>query len=142
MLCKRVRNAAVAAQETVAAGVAPKYVPLVSNGVQLTPAGDMRFRRGEPLFAYFEVHQPLYAGESATTIQTRLKIINVTTGEINVDTGPRNATSSTRPIDQLIPVAEEIAVDKLGRAAYRMEVYVTESAGKSNVSRSANFSIE
>ncbi len=59
VLCKRFRNAAVAAQEAATANLAPEYVPLVSKGVQFTPAGDTRFKKGEPLFAYFEVYEPL-----------------------------------------------------------------------------------
>jgi hypothetical protein len=59
MLCKRYRDAHVAAVERAAANFAPQYVPLVSKGIEFTPTGDTRFKKGEPLIPYFEVYEPL-----------------------------------------------------------------------------------
>jgi hypothetical protein len=65
MLCKRYRDAHVAAVERAAANLAPQYVPLVSKGVEFTPTAETRFRKGEPLIAYFEIHEPLLEGQPA-----------------------------------------------------------------------------
>jgi hypothetical protein len=64
MLCKRYRDAHVAAVERAAANFAPQYVPLVSKGIEFTPTGDTRFKKGEPLIPYFEVYEPLLAAGS------------------------------------------------------------------------------
>ncbi len=142
VLCKRFRDAAVAEQEAAAVNLAPQYVPLVSKGVQFTPTGDTTFRKGEPLFAYFEVYEPLLTGTPATTVQTRLKLTDVKTGEVKVDTGPRSTADWIQPGKTVIPIAEQIAVDKLPAGSYRLEVQAIDSTGKSTVWRAANFTVE
>jgi len=142
MLCKRFRNAAVAKEETAAANVAPRYVPLVSKGVQFTPAGDTRFRKGEPLIAYFEIYEPLRVGSAARTIQTELKITDTKTGEVKLETSRRSAADWIQPGKSAIPVAERIALDKLPPGSYRLDVLATDSAGRSTLWRSTNFIVE
>ncbi len=142
VLCKRFRNAAGAAQEAAAFNLSPQYLPLVSKGVQFIPTGDTTFRKGEPLVAYFEVYEPLLAGTTPTTVQTQLKLTDVKTGEVKADTGPRSAANWIEPGKTVIPISEQIAVDKLPAGSYRLEVQATDSAGKSTVWRSANFTVE
>lgn len=69
MLCKRYRDAHVAAAERAAANFAPQYVPMVSKGMEVTPAGDLRFKQDEPLIPYFEIYAPLLAGGEGTAPQ-------------------------------------------------------------------------
>jgi hypothetical protein len=142
VLCKRFRNASVAAQEAASFNLAPQYVPLVSKGVQFTPTGDMTFRKGEPLFAYFEVYEPLLATAPAATVKTELKLTDVKTGEVKVDTGPRSAADWIEPGKSAIRIAEQIAVDKLPKGSYRLAVQATDSAGRSTVWRTADFTVE
>lgn len=142
MLCKRFRDAGETAQEAAAFHLAPQYVPLVSKGVQFTPTGDTSFGKGEPLFAYFEVYEPLLTGAPPAAVQVQLKITNVKTGELKVDTGSRSAGDWIQPGKTVIPIAEQIAVDKLPKGSYRLEVQATDSTGKSTVRRSANFTVD
>ena len=142
VLCKRFRESVVASQEEAAVNLAPKLVPLVSNAIEFTPAGDTRFRKGEPLFAYFEVYEPLLAGTPATTVQTRLRVTDTRTGELRVDTGLQSATSEMTPGKTVIPIAERIAVNKLPAGSYELEVQASDSAGKTTVWRTANFTVE
>jgi hypothetical protein len=139
-LCKRFQEAAVGSQE--AAALAPKLVPLISKGIEFTPAGDTRFKKREPLFAYFEVYEPLLAGTPATTVQTQIKITNIKTGELKVDTGARSAAPWIQPGNTVIPIAEQIAVDKLPKGSYKLDVQASDSAGKSTAWRAANFTVE
>lgn len=142
ILCKRFRDASAAAKEAAAFNLAPQYVPLVSKGVQFTPTGDTTFRKGDPLFAYFEVYEPLLATVPATTVQIELKLTDAMTGEVKVDTGPRSAADWIEPGKSVASIAEEIAVDKLPAGSYRLEVQATDSVGKSTVWRAANFTVE
>jgi hypothetical protein len=142
MLCKRFRNAAVAAQEAAGVNLAPQYVPLVSKGMQFTPGGDTRFRKGEHLVAYYEVYDPLLATQPGLALATRLKITNTKTGEVQVDTGMRNATGWTEPGKTTIPIAQQVAAEKLPRGSYRLEVQASDSARRSTVWRAANFTVE
>jgi hypothetical protein len=55
VLSNRFRDASVAAQEAAAVNLAPGYVPLVSKGLQFTPATQTHFKSSDHLTAYFEV---------------------------------------------------------------------------------------
>jgi len=59
-----------------------------------------------------------------------------------VDTDLRSAASWIQAGSPLIPIAEQIAVDKLPAGSYRLEVKASDSAGKSTVWRAADFTVE
>jgi len=139
VLSKRGRNGAVAAQEAAAAHLAPKYVPLVSQGVQMTPAADRRFRHGEPLVAYFEVYEPLLLTEPATTVWAHLKLVDAKTGAVKQDFPPLDVAPFIQPGSSVIPTSRVL---KPRKGAYRLEVQATDSAGRSTVLRTANFTVE
>ena len=139
-LCKQFRELAQVPQTVPT--MLLDYVPLVSKGVEYTPAGDTRFKKGEPLFAYFEVYEPLLAEPPSPTIQIQMKISNIKTGELKVDTGARSAAPWIESSNPVIPIAEQIAIEKLPKGSYRMEVQASDSAGKSTVWRVAIFSVE
>jgi hypothetical protein len=141
MLCKRFRDAA-ASQEAAAVNQAPEFVPMVSNGMEFTPAGNTRFKKGDALFVYFEVYEPVFSVQPATTVQTRLKITDVKTGEVKVDTGVRNEDAPVHPGTTTIPIAQQIAVDKLAAGAYRLEVQASDSTGNSTAWRTRDFVVE
>ncbi len=142
VLCKRFRNAAASTPEASVDDFASQYVPLVSNGVEFTPAGDTRFKKGDALFAYFEVYEPPLDGQPAATVQSQLKVTNVKTGELKVDTGARTAATWIQPGSSVIRIAEELSVEKLPAGSYRLEVQASDSAGKSTVWRAAEFTVE
>jgi hypothetical protein len=142
VLCKRFHDASVPEEEATNSNLAPRYVPLVSKGVQFTPAGDTSFRKGEPLFAYFEVYEPLLVGSTAATVQTQLRITDTKTGQVKVDTGPRSAADWVQPGKSTIAIAEQIAVDKLPAGSYNLEVLASDSAGRGTAWRAATFTVE
>ncbi len=141
VLCDRFREAHAAAQEDGVAIVAPLYVPLVSKGAQFAPAGDTRIHKGERLFAYFEVQDPLVL-DGSTKVCMRLKVLKLPSGKVKADTGFRELSSWVRPGSPIIPVAQEIAVDKLPSGSYRLEVQVSDSAGRIGPWRAATFAVE
>jgi hypothetical protein len=57
------------------------FVPLVSKGREFMPTGDTNFRKKDIFFVYYEVYEPLLASAPATTVQTRLRIINTSTAK-------------------------------------------------------------
>ena len=66
VLCRRFHEVTTGAQK---AARAPQYVPLVSNGLEFTPAGDTVFKRGERVLSYLEIYEPrvlLPGGTDAT----------------------------------------------------------------------------
>src|SRR5208283_4506866 len=87
------------------------------------------------------VEAPL--GESgAVKLQFQMRVTDAKTGEVKAETGMRPVASGTRLGNPVIPVWEEIAIDKLPSGTYRLEVQASDSAGKSTVWRAASFTVE
>jgi len=140
-LCNRFRDAHAAAVETGAANFAPQYVPLVSKGVRVTPAGDTRFGPDTQLSSYFEIYEPAVAVEPAPRIQAHLRIVNTRDGTIVKDFPPVDAAPYAQPGNTTVPIAREIPISTLAKGDYRLEVQASDSAGRSTPWRAANFTI-
>jgi len=139
VLCKRYHMVPDGPRETVQS---PQYVPLVSNGLEYTPAGDTRFRKSDRLISFFEIYEPLLGGTGAVNVQFQVRLKDARTGEVKTDTGLRLVQLGSKLGNPVIPVGEEIAIDKLPQGDYRLEVQAFDSAGKSTVWRGASFTME
>ena len=139
VMSNRQRNAAVAAQESAAFHLAPRYVPLVSEGVQITPSASLRFKHGQRLITYFEVYEPLLLKDSATKVWAHLKLVDTESDRVEEDFPPVDVAPYAKPASWVIPVSRTL---KPRKGAYRLEVQATDSAGRSTVVRTANFTVE
>jgi len=141
VLCNRLRDAAVAAKEAAAAKFAPLYVPLVSDGITFTPTGDTKLEKGEPLFAYFEVDEPLLGLQPAPTVEVNMRILNASTGEVMANLAGVNLAPYVRSGSSVVPIARKIPISQLPAGAYRLEVQAADSIGQSTAWRAAGFSV-
>jgi hypothetical protein len=141
ILCKRFRDAHVAAVEASAANFAPQYVPMVSDGIQVTPAGRTDFKNGELLIPYFEIYTPQAAREPTIRIQVHLRIVDARNGETVKDSPAVDAAPYMQPGSMTIPIAREVPIAALPAGQYRIEVQASDSAGRSTPWHAANFTI-
>jgi hypothetical protein len=139
-LCKRFHESKPAPTSMHDTGFG--FAPLVSGGLAFTPSADSQFKRGERMFVYFEIYKPLTGSAGTQTVQTRIRITDVKTGEIKVDTGFRNADSWVKPGNPVISVAQEIAVDKLPVGSYRLDVRASGSGEDNTISRATDFTVK
>lgn len=139
VLCKRLRKAV---DKPRGATQAPQYVPLVSNGLEYTPAGDTRFKRGELLLSYFEIYEPLLGGTGAVNVHFQMRVTDAKTGERKMESGLLSAEEGVKPGNSVIPVAERIAIEKLPTGTYWLEVQASDSAGNKSGWRTTFFTIE
>ncbi len=140
VLCKRFRQPADRSEGQ--ASVAPQYIPLISKGVEFTPAGSTHFRKGDRLIAYFELYQPKLAGTGTSNVHFRLRLTDVKTGDRKKDTGLRSAKSWSQQGNPVIPIAQEIAIEGLPKGIYRLEVLASDSAGSPTASRETMVTVE
>lgn len=142
VLCKRLRDAAVAAKEAAAANFAPQYLPLVSKGIEFSPAGDASFARDSQFFAYFEVYEPLLAQEPATSVKVQMRILDSGTDTVKAEFAPLDAAPYKDPESGVFRVARTILIRELSKGAYRLEVRAQDSAGGITDWRGADFTVE
>jgi len=67
---------------------------------------------------------------------------DVKTGEIKIDAGLLSAKSCTRKGNPVIPIPEEIMINKLSKGMYKLEVRAFDSAGRSTTLRETSFTVE
>ena len=140
ILFKRFRPAAAAAQEAAAVNLAPDYVPLVSQEMQITPTADTTFH-DEPVRAYFEVYDPMLAQESKTTVTARMKLVNVQTGSVQ-EFPAFDAAQFRRPRSTIFAIVQALNVKPLPPGNYRLDVQAIDSAGRSTAWHTAEFMLK
>lgn len=140
-LCKRLRDAHVAAEEAAAVNFAPQYVPLVSKGIEFTPAGDTTFSKGESLYAYFEVYEPTVSEHAGTSITVEMRVVDPRTDKVQAAFAPLNATPYEQSGSTTLRVARTVPVSQLPPGDYILQVRASDSVATTPW-RSANFSIE
>jgi hypothetical protein len=142
VVCKRLRDAAVAAKEAAAANFAPQYLPLVSKGIEFSPAGDASFAKGSQFFAYFEVYEPLLAQEPATSVKVQMRILDSGTDAVKAEFAPVDAAPYKDPESGVFRVARTILIRELPKGAFRLQVRAQDSAGGITDWRGADFTVE
>ena len=136
VLCKRFHPVLLGLQ---AAARPPQYVPLASSGMEFTPTGDTRFDRNQRLIAYFEVYDGLLNVRRAGNF--RIRVANAKSGDIKLDAGQRTVESDAQH-KRSIPIAAEMAIDRLSPGAYVIEVEVMDLQGLGLERRSKEFVVE
>jgi len=141
ILCKRSHKPAEALGE---AEYRPKaFVPLMSRGVEFTPAGDLRFRKGEHLIAWFEIAMPHPVEPAERTVTFKLVLVSLATGKVVVDSGVVDAAPYVLTDHSTFDVAKEIGgFDKLPPGAYRIDVEALDQTGGNAVQSSTALTIE
>jgi hypothetical protein len=110
----------------------PHYVPLASNGLELTPAADKHFNKRDQVVTYFEIAPPPQQRAATQELQFHLRITDPATGELKRDFGWHTAPqpSNTDTPTHIIPVAAKIPVDQLPPGTYRLHVQASDTSGQ------------
>jgi hypothetical protein len=136
------RDASWVAREAASVSPAPVIpAPLVSKNVQFFPAVGMSLPRRSPLSLYFEIYEPLLENEKPA-VYYRVRIANLKTGSLVMNTGPMSAADWVQPGNVVLPIGLKLATDKLKKGSYRLEVQASDSAGRESEWRQAIFTIE
>jgi hypothetical protein len=128
-----------------AAFIAPYPVtpnPLVSKEIQFFPDTDTpaRLRKSTPLYLYFEVYEPP-SGIETPKPSYRIRMTDLKTGAIVMNTDPISARDFVVPGSSVIPIGLKLNTDKLDKGNYKLELQASDSAGRESERRSANINI-
>jgi hypothetical protein len=115
--------------------------PLVSKNVQFLPVADAQLGRQNPLSVYFEIYESLLEA-SKVDVSYSLKIIDLKTGTLVMNTGPMSAADWVVPGNAVIPIGLKLAIEKLPAGSYKLEIQATDSMGRQTEWRQADFMIK
>jgi hypothetical protein len=116
--------------------------PLVSKGIELTPTADTRFKKKDPLAAYFEVYEPLLTSGGNVHAQFEMRVIDAKTGEVKSDSGFKPADGYVNPGKVVIPISQKVAIEELSAGEYQVQVRAKDSSGNSTDWRTTSFTRE
>jgi len=141
-LCKRFRDAKVAAAESAAAKIAPQYLPLVSKDIRVIPTGNTEFTADEVLLAYFEICKPQLGAGAEPGTQAHIRIVDAKSGAVVKGFPPIDTATYELPGSAIIPIARKIPIANLPEGQYRLEVQASDASGRTTPWRVAGFSIK
>jgi hypothetical protein len=116
------------------------HVPLVSQGMQIVPAGTDTFKQTDMGVFYVEVYDPLLAGENPPKVAIKMQVLDRKTGAKKVDTGGPVPTAKAG--DPVVPIGLRLPLDKLPPGSYQLELTALDSAGNSTPVRTADFVVQ
>jgi hypothetical protein len=116
--------------------------PLVTKGMQMTPAGSTRFKKTDMSGVYVEIYEPLLATPNPPVVGLQLRILDRKSGEQKQDSGLVNMAAFIQTGNPVVPVGLKLLAESLAPGAYRVELQARDSAGKTSVLRSADFDLE
>jgi hypothetical protein len=111
-----------------------------ANSFQLTPTGKLSFKKTDNVACYAEAFEPMIATSDQVKLGAQMRILDKT-GEAKLDSGMVEVSNFIRKGNPTVPFALKVPVDKLDAGAYKLEVTVADSAGKS-VKKTASLTIE
>jgi VWFA-related protein len=119
-------------------------VPLITQGVQVIPAGSDKFKKMEPALFYAEVYEPMLlnpdpANKPAIGIQIR--ILDRKTKEQKFSTGLMRLEMPEKSDNPMIPIAERMPLDSVGPGQYVVELQAVDTTGRP-ITRTADFDLE
>ncbi len=109
-------------------------VPLVTQGIQMTPYGSNRFKPTEKPVLYMEVYEPLLASAEPPkdlAVALQLRVLDTKTGEQKVDTGLYRIPVPDKGGNPVLTAGSKVPVDELKPGTYRLVMSAVDSAGKS-----------
>jgi hypothetical protein len=115
--------------------------PLVTEGLQMTPAGTSRFKKGEQTYMYLEVYEPLMLEKDEPKVAIDLKVLDRATGLQKDDSGLMNLKNFMKTGSPVIPVGLKLPLEKLAPGSYFAQFQAVDSAGKT-FTRSTPFEVE
>jgi VWFA-related protein len=113
---------------------------LVARDVEIVPAGDVRFNRGERCSAYFEIYDPSRGAANAPKLSAQVRVLDET-GMQKVDSGVLAVDGLAKPGEQMVPVSLSVPVDTLAPGKYKLEVKAVRAGGEA-VRRVVEFEVK
>lgn len=119
------------------------HVPLVSQGMEIVPAGSHSFEKNSTTAAYLEVYEPMLQKQPGENfrIGVDMRLVDKKTGQPKIDSGFVTLEPYIKPGNPMIPVALRLPLEKLDPGSYRAEFQAKDTAGNVSMLRSTDFEV-
>jgi hypothetical protein len=117
--------------------------PLITQGMQIIPAGSNKFSKTAPPLFYVEVYEPavMNAGANKMAVALQIRVLDRKSGEQKSSTGMMRVDLPEKNDNPMVPLGERIPIDTLTAGQYTVEVQALNMGG-TTVKRTADFDLE
>jgi len=142
VLSSLARDASEALDDAMMVSPAPLVpTPLVSKNVQFIPDLETRIPQHMRLPLYFEIYEPILK-QQTTDVYMHLRVTNLRTGSVVLDSGMISAANWVLPGNAVIPLGFSLGTQNLDKGNYRVDVQASDAAARASSWRQANFTID
>ncbi len=114
--------------------------PLVTQGMEIVPAGDARFKRNEPAVFYAEVYDPRLATADPPKLGVQMLVVDMKSKTKKIQTGgPLPAGTAGAPV---VSFGLKLPVDQLPPGSYELQIRAIDASGGATPVRTADFDVE
>lgn len=116
-------------------------IPLIAQGMQLTPAASNSFQTGGPGAFYLEIYEPALLEEKPHKVALQMRVLDKKTNRVKLDSGLIDMAKYVHNGSPVIPVALRVPSKELGVGSYRVEFKAADDTGRISDVRSTDIEV-
>jgi hypothetical protein len=117
-------------------------MPMIVQGVELTPSGSNHFKKTDRVVLYAQIYDPSLSDPNPPLVGCRYVIIDQKTGKQVLSTGLFSVTPYVLKGNPVVPLALKVPVDTFPPGEYRLEMQSGDAGGAISHVRIATFQTE
>src|SRR6204780_341826 len=117
-------------------------MPMIVQGVELTPSGSNHFKKTDRVVLYAQIYDPSLSDPNPPLVGCRYVIIDQKTGKQVLSTGLFSVTPYVLKGNPVVPLALKVPVDTFPPGEYRLEMQSGDGSGAISHVRIATFQTE
>ncbi len=129
-------------ESNIEADLLADRLPMIVQGVELTPSGTNHFKKTDRVVLYAQVYDPRLTDPNPPTIGCQYVVIDQKTGKQVLATGGIPVANFVQKGNPMIPLALKIPVDNFPPGEYRLEMQAGEAGGAVSQVRTVTFTAE
>jgi len=103
--------------------------PLIAGAFKFNPSGYSRFAKTDNVGMYFEIYDPLLAGETPPKVSIQMRFLDAKTGTPVTETGNLAVDNFVQAGSAKVATGLKLPVNTLAPGSYRMEIKALDSTG-------------
>lgn len=119
--------------------------PLITQGLQIVPAGSTTFKKTDSVVVYAEAYEPLLANNDPAAkvpvVAIKLRVLDRKTAAEKFDSGMSRIDNMIQKGNPVIPLGMKVPLDTLVPGSYQLELSAVDSGGNT-AKRVADFDVQ
>jgi VWFA-related protein len=117
-------------------------LPMIVQGVELTPSGSNHFKKTERVVLYAQIYDPHLVDANPPAVGCEYVVIDQKTGKKVLSTGGIPVANFEQKGNPVVPLALKVPIDTFPAGDYRLEMWAGEAGGAVSKIRTVTFTAE